>query len=296
MGVSRRRNTCTDMRQAQTRDQLWAVVRNWRRAGQRIALVPTMGNLHDGHLALVEAARGQADRVITSIFVNPTQFGEGEDFDRYPRTLEHDQRLLEAAQCDLVFTPSQQTVYPSGLEDTTRIRATPSLANMLEGATRPGHFDGVVTVVARLFNLVGPDLAVFGEKDYQQLLVIRRMVEDLGYPLQIASVATVRGPRGLALSSRNRYLDEVQRTAAEQLNKVLSAAVERMLAAPADRVVLEQEAGERLEQEGLRVDYFTVRRAQDLAEPGEDDRDLRILAAVWCGRTRLIDNQACAPS
>jgi pantoate--beta-alanine ligase len=294
--VSRRRNTSTDMRQAQTREQLWAVVRNWRRVGQKIALVPTMGNLHDGHLALVASARGHADRVITSIFVNPTQFGEGEDFELYPRTLEQDQRLLEAAHCDLVFTPNQQTVYPGGLEDTTRILAAPSLANQLEGAARPGHFDGVVTVVARLFNLVGPDLAVFGEKDYQQLLVIRRMVEDLGYPVQIASVPTVRSPRGLALSSRNRYLDDVQRTAAEQLNKVLDAAVDRMLAAPEDRLALEQEAREHLEREGLRVDYLTVRRAQDLAEPGEDDRDLRIMAAVWCGRARLIDNLPCTLS
>jgi len=281
------------MRQVQTREQLWAVVRNWRRAGQKIALVPTMGNLHQGHLALVAAGREQADRVITSIYVNPTQFGEGEDFGRYPRTLDDDLRQLEAAHCDLVFTPSDRVMYPRGPDDSTRVLATPALANKLEGASRPGHFDGVVTVVARLFNLVGPDLAVFGEKDWQQLLVIRRMVEDLAYPLQILTVATVRGPGGLALSSRNRYLDETQRTAAEQLNAVLRWAAERVAAAPGEHGAIEREARGRLEQQGLRVDYLTVLRAADLVEPEPGDRDLRVLAAVWSGSTRLIDNHVC---
>jgi len=281
------------MRQVQTREQLWAVVRNWRRAGLKIALVPTMGNLHQGHLALVAAGRDQADRVITSIYVNPTQFGEGEDFGRYPRTLDDDLRQLEAAHCDLAFTPSDRVMYPRGPDDSTRVLAAPSLANILEGASRPGHFDGVVTVVARLFNLVGPDLAVFGEKDWQQLLVIRRMVEDLAYPLQIIPVATVRGAGGLALSSRNRYLDETQRTAAEQLNAVLRWAAERAAAAPEERTAIEREARGRLEQRGLRVDYLTVRRAANLLEPEPGDRDLRVLAAVRSGSTRLIDNQAC---
>jgi len=281
------------MRQAQTRDQLWAVVRNWRRAGLKIALVPTMGNLHEGHLALVAAAREQADRVITSIYVNPAQFGASEDFTRYPRTLDEDQQQLEAARCDLVFVPADRTIYPRGLGDSTRLQAAPSLANILEGASRPGHFDGVVTVVARLFNLVGPDLAVFGEKDWQQLQVVRRMVEDLGYPLQIVPVATVRGPRGLALSSRNRYLDEAQRAAAEHLNAVLQGVAQRVGAAPGERLAAEQEARDRLEQHGLRVDYVAVRRAEDLAEPEARDRDLRVLAAVWSGATRLIDNRAC---
>jgi len=281
------------MRQAQTRDQLWAVVRNWRRTGLKIALVPTMGNLHEGHLALVAAAREQADRVIASIYVNPAQFGEGEDFARYPRTLDEDLQQLAAEHCDLVFVPTDRTMYPRGLTDSTRLCAAPSLANILEGASRPGHFDGVVTVVARLFNLVGPDLAVFGEKDWQQLQVVRRMAEDLGYPLQIVPVATVRGSRGLALSSRNRYLDEPQRAAAEHLNVVLEDVAQRVGAAPAERLAAEQEACDRLEHHGLRVDYVAVRRAEDLAEPEARDRDLRVLAAVWCGATRLIDNRAC---
>jgi pantoate--beta-alanine ligase len=281
------------MRQAQTRDQLWAAVRHWRRAGSRIALVPTMGNLHDGHLALVAAAREHADRVITSIYVNPAQFGAGEDFERYPRTLDQDRRQLEAARCDLVFTPGDETVYPRGLGDSTRLKAAPSLANILEGASRPGHFDGVVTVVARLFNLVGPDVAVFGEKDYQQLLVIRRMVEDLGYPLRIVPVATVRSPRGLAMSSRNRYLDNDRLGAAEQLHSQLSAAVRRLAEAPADWPAVEQETRRGLEQTGLRVDYVAIRRAEDLAEPDGKDPHVRVLAAVWCGPTRLIDNLAC---
>jgi pantoate--beta-alanine ligase len=283
------------MRQSQTREQLWAEIRNWRRARFRIALVPTMGNLHDGHLALVAAAHEHADRVVTSIYVNPTQFDDGEDFERYPRTLEEDQGLLEAAGCDLLFIPDDQTVYPYGLGDATRLTAAPSLANILEGACRPGHFDGVVTVVARLFSLVAPDVAVFGEKDYQQLLVIRRLVEDLGYPLQIVPVATVRGVRGLALSSRNRYLDDAQRAAAEQLNSVLSAAAGRVAVAPADWPAVEQEARELLEQRGLRVDYVAVRRAADLAAPEAGDRELRVLAAAWSGSTRLIDNHVCKP-
>jgi pantoate--beta-alanine ligase len=281
------------MRQAQTREQLWAVIRNWRRAGFRIALVPTMGNLHEGHLALVAEAREHADRVVTSIYVNPTQFGDGEDFERYPRTLEEDQVLLEAAGCDLLFIPDDQTVYPYGLSDATRLTAAPSLANMLEGACRPGHFDGVVTVVARLFSLVAPDVAVFGEKDYQQLLVIRRLAEDLGYPLEIVPVATVRGARGLALSSRNRYLDDAQRAVAEQLNSVLSATAGRVAVSPADWPAAEHEARELLEQGGLRVDYVAVRRASDLAAPEAGDRELRVLAAAWSGTTRLIDNHVC---
>jgi pantoate--beta-alanine ligase len=284
------------MRQAQTREQLWAVLRSWRRAGLSTALVPTMGNLHEGHLALVTAAREHADRVVTSIYVNPTQFGEGEDFDRYPRTLDADQRQLEAAFCDLVFTPTDQTMYPAGLSDSTRVCAAPSLANTLEGAHRPGHFDGVVTVVARLLNLVTPDVAVFGEKDYQQLLVIKRLVQDLGYPVRIVAVPTVRGPAGLALSSRNRYLDATQRAAANHLNVVLRAASRQVSDDPGRLPEIEQAARTKLEQVGLRVDYVAVRRALDLAKPSAADVDLRILAAVWSGATRLIDNRACRSS
>lgn len=289
-GDSLLKNTPTEMLRAQTREDLWAVLRPWRRDGQAVALVPTMGNLHEGHLALVDAARQYADRVVTSIYVNPTQFGEGEDFDRYPRTLDDDLRLLEAAGCDLVFHPDDETMYPNGLRDATRLLAAPSLANVLEGACRPGHFDGVVTVVARLFSLVGPDVAVFGEKDYQQLLVIRRLVDDLGYPMRIVAVPTVRGSGGLALSSRNRYLDAAGRTAAENLNRALRAAAEQIADSSEAFSAAESEARECLEGLGFRVDYVVVRRAGDLGVPSDRDRALRILAAVWIGGTRLIDN------
>jgi pantoate--beta-alanine ligase len=282
------------MQLARTREELWSFTRHWREEGLRLALVPTMGNLHEGHLALVRTARQQADRVVASIFVNPAQFGAGEDFHAYPRTLDADRRKLADAGCDLVFAPGDRTMYPGGLEDATRLLASPSLANPLEGEFRPGHFDGVVTVVARLFNLVGPDLAVFGEKDFQQLLVIRRLVEDLGYPLQVLSVPTVRGQGGLALSSRNAYLGEEQRTAAELLNVVLQEAAERAASGSAGRAAVEREARRRLEQAGFRVDYVALRRAADLTFPAAGDRDLRILAAAWCGPTRLIDNRPVA--
>jgi pantoate--beta-alanine ligase len=282
------------MQQARTREQLWAALQAWRLAGQSTALVPTMGNLHEGHLALVAAARRHADRVIASIYVNPAQFGAGEDFARYPRTLQADLQRLEAAHCDLAFLPDETAIYPHGLEGATRVRAAPALANILEGAFRPGHFDGVVTVVACLLNLTTPDLAVFGEKDFQQLLVIRRLVDDLGYPVRILPVATVREPGGLALSSRNQYLDSVERVAATALSAVLRDAAARvakgMAGGMADHRAVEREAEEQLRLKGLRVDYVAVRRSADLAEASPRERDLRVLAAAWCGRTRLIDN------
>jgi pantoate--beta-alanine ligase len=249
-----------------------------------------MGNLHQGHLALVEKARKIGGKVVTSIYVNPTQFGKGEDFGRYPRTLESDLEKLEAAGCDLVFTPDQSTMYPHGLDSAVMVLAPPDLASRLEGASRPGHFDGVTTVVARLFNLVMPDYAVFGEKDYQQLLVIRRMVEDLSYAIDVIAVATVREEGGLAMSSRNNYLEEEQRRAAGELNRVLRDLVDRIQDRAVDFESAEQRAADRLEQQGLRVEYVSVRRAADLARPRAEDRELRVLAAVWCGKTRLIDN------
>jgi pantoate--beta-alanine ligase len=278
------------MQIARTREELWSHTGTWRRGAERVALVPTMGNLHQGHLALVEAARRHADRVIASIFVNPTQFGDGEDFLAYPRTLDADQRRLEEAGCDLAFVPDAQTMYPVGLDDAVRLRAAPSLTDALEGEFRPGHFDGVVTVVARLFNLTTPDLAIFGEKDFQQLLVIRRMIEDLGYPIEILAVPTVRGQGGLALSSRNAYLDDEGRQLAGRLNGVLREAAERLASGKAGRETVEAEARVELQRAGLRVDYVAVRRESDLAVPGAGDRMLRILAAAWCGPTRLLDN------
>jgi pantoate--beta-alanine ligase len=285
-----RRNTSTEMLQAVDRGQVRSVVDDWRQQGLKIALVPTMGNLHEGHLALVKVARSEADRVVTSIYVNPTQFGAGEDYESYPKTLKADQAALEESGCDLLFVPDHATVYPLGFENAIRMVAPPDIASPLEGRSRPDHFDGVLTVVARLFNLVCPDLAVFGEKDYQQLLLVRRMVEDLSFGIRIIPVPTAREPNGLALSSRNHYLAAAQKEAAAHLSSVLSELVERINAEPASWEQAEKEAAARLQQLGLRVDYVAVRRAHDLAKPSVGAGELRVLAAVWCGQTRLIDN------
>ena len=280
------------MLQARNREQLWSALAPWRQAGQRIALVPTMGNLHAGHLALVEAARQHAERVVCSIYVNPAQFGEGEDFARYPRTPDDDLASLQGAGCDLAFLPDDATMYPNGLADASRITAPPSLAGQLEGAARPGHFDGVVTVVARLFKLCQPDLAAFGEKDYQQLLVVQRMAEDLGYPVRTLAVPTMRAADGLALSSRNRYLDDAQRTAAGVLSAVLDDTAARAAGGETPHRELERAATARLAGEGFRVDYVAVRRAADLQPGAPGEPGLRVLAAAWLGKTRLIDNRA----
>jgi pantoate--beta-alanine ligase len=278
------------MQQADNREKIRDFALRWRQEGLRTALVPTMGNLHDGHLALVEAARREAERVVCSIYVNPAQFGQGEDFQSYPRTLAADRQSLEQAGCDLLFVPDHRTMYPLGLENTVRLLASPDLAAQLEGASRPGHFDGVVTVVARLFNLVCPDVAVFGEKDYQQLLVIRRMVDDLGYGIRIVPVPTVREGSGLAMSSRNEYLEPSRRKAAGEISAVLLEAADRIRNEAAASDLVERDAAGKLERLGFRVDYVAVRRAEDLGKPRADDQRLRILAAAWCGQTRLIDN------
>ena len=277
------------MQQVSGREELWSVTRRWKREGRVTALVPTMGNLHAGHMALVEAAGKVADRIITSIYVNPAQFGAGEDFGRYPRTLQEDLEKLEAAGCDLVFTPGDTTMYPFPEGEAVVVAAARDLAGVLEGAHRPGHFNGVTTVVARLFNLVSPDIAVFGEKDYQQLLIIRRLVDDVGYPVRILPVATVREQGGLAMSSRNQYLDPVQRNAAVVLNHAL-----RETAAAWVNGVTLHEAEKCgiaiLEAAGFEVDYVAVRKAANLAVPAPGESGLRVLAAARLGQTRLIDN------
>jgi len=274
----------TSMLEVKTQQELRNCTRIWRQNGERIALVPTMGNLHAGHLALVRAAREQADRVVSSIYVNPTQFGAGEDIDRYPRTLEADRAVLAQTGCDLLFAPDVQTVYPFGFENAVMLGAAPDLASRLEGRFRPGHFDGVVTVVARLFNLVTPDVAVFGEKDYQQLLIIRRM------DIHIQAVPTVTENSGLALSSRNSYLDSEQLKQAQCLQAVLRDTVAHASQAGVVLSKLEDLAKSQLEQRQLDVEYVAIRRAKDLAVPAKYDQDLRLLAAVRCGKTRLIDN------
>ncbi|KAB7628344.1 pantoate--beta-alanine ligase [Alkalilimnicola sp. S0819] len=267
------------------REQLAA----WRAAGERIALVPTMGNLHEGHLALVDEARRQAGRVVVSIFVNPLQFGEGEDFDGYPRTLETDCRQLEARGADLVFAPSVAEMYPDGARPLTRVTVA-GISEGLCGGSRLGHFDGVATVVSKLFNIVQPDLAVFGKKDYQQLQVIRRMVRDLNMPLCIIGLDTVREPDGLAMSSRNGYLSPAERDRASALNRILAEAVARIRAGERDWMALESWGRQALNEAGFETDYFEVRRREDLARAQEDDRELIVLAAAWLGRARLIDN------
>lgn len=268
---------------------LRAQVNAWRRAGEGpMAFVPTMGNLHQGHLELVQQARARAARTLVSLFVNPLQFGPSEDFQRYPRTPEVDQALLREAGVDLLFAPRPGELYPHGLEVQTRVEV-PGLSDLLCGASRPGHFVGVATVVCKLFNIVQPDLALFGEKDFQQLLVIRRMVADLCMPVEILGIPTVREADGLAMSSRNGYLEPDERARAPRL----FAALERAAAGlregqPVTQV--ERTAWTDLEAAGLRPDYVSVRRADDLAPPGVDDRDLVILVAAYLGRARLIDN------
>lgn len=272
-------------------DNLREQITAWRRQGARIGFVPTMGNLHAGHLRLIEVARTHCDRVVASIFVNPLQFGPNEDFAAYPRTPDADANALESAQTDLLFTPSVATMYPRPLEVLTRV-AVPRLGDELEGAHRPGHFDGVTTVVARLFNLVQPDVAVFGEKDYQQLVIIRRMVEDLGWPIGIVAVPTVREADGLALSSRNGYLTAEERQRAPLLAQAIAALAGQLEAGQRAYAELERATAERLAAAGFRPDYISI-RSRDLLPPTAADKELIVLAAAWLGpRARLIDNRA----
>ena len=262
-----------------------------RDRGDRIALVPTMGNLHAGHLALVAAARAESDLVVATVFVNPLQFGPGEDYDSYPRTLEADRDALAAAGARLLFAPPVEEMYPGGAALATRV-AVSGLSEELCGASRPGHFDGVTTVVAKLFNLVQPDLAVFGRKDLQQLTLVRRMARDLSFPVRVLGIDTVRATDGLALSSRNGYLDETERGRAPELQRRLRDVAAALDAGERDFDALEAGAREALAAAGLEPDYVAVRRARDLAPPGAGDDAFFVLGAARLGRTRLIDNAA----
>lgn len=263
----------------------------WRRDGLRIGLVPTMGNLHEGHLALVRAASAEADRVVTSIFVNPLQFAPGEDFDAYPRTLDEDLDRLSAADCALVFVPTEATMYPNGRQLATRVEV-PGLSDILCGTLRPGHFSGVATVVARLFNLVQPEIAVFGAKDFQQLAIIRRMVEDLHFRVRIVAVPTRREADGLAMSSRNSYLTAAERRRAPAIYQALAEAARALAGGRRDFVALQQAGMENMRSAGLEPEYFEIRRPQGLEPPAPTDRSLVVLAAARLGRARLIDNLA----
>ena len=264
-------------------------VRAWRSEGRRVAFVPTMGNLHPGHVSLIEAARHHGERFVASIFVNPMQFGPNEDFAHYPRTPREDEHMLAAAGCNLMFTPEVAEIYPHGAERATRVEV-PGLSRILEGEFRPGHLEGVSTVVAKLFHIVDPDVAVFGEKDFQQLTVIRRMVDELCMPVEIVGAPTVRDADGLAMSSRNQYLTAAERTLAPRIYATLQAAAKRLRGGDGDLAGIERSGFRELESAGFRPDYFSVRQATDLSAPAAGARELVVLTAARLGRARLIDN------
>ncbi len=263
-------------------------VRGWRAQGQRVAFVPTMGNLHAGHMSLIEAARQHGERFVASIFVNPMQFGPNEDYAHYPRTPREDERMLAAAGCDLMFMPDVQEIYPNGPENAARVEV-PVLSQILDGEFRPGHFQGVATVVTKLLNIVEPDAAVFGEKDFQQLTVIRRMVADLCMPMRIIGASTVREPDGLAMSSRNQYLTGAEREVAPTIHRQLQQARAQLLGGIAHRDV-ETEGLAALTAAGFRPDYFVVRDPRDLQPAMPGSGELVVLVAARLGKARLIDN------
>ncbi|HIA3420740.1 TPA: pantoate--beta-alanine ligase [Escherichia coli] len=265
-------------------------IRRLRMEGKRVALVPTMGNLHDGHMKLVDEAKARADVVVVSIFVNPMQFDRPEDLARYPRTLQEDCEKLNKRKVDLVFAPSVKEIYPNGTETHTYVDV-PGLSTMLEGASRPGHFRGVSTIVSKLFNLVQPDIACFGEKDFQQLALIRKMVADMGFDIEIVGVPIMRAKDGLALSSRNDYLTAEQRKIAPGLYKVLSSIADKLQAGERDLDEIIAIAGQELNEKGFRSDDIQIRDADTLLEIAENSKRAVILVAAWLGDARLIDNK-----
>lgn len=265
-------------------------IRRLRMEGKRVALVPTMGNLHDGHMKLVDEAKARADVVVVSIFVNPMQFDRSEDLARYPRTLQEDCEKLNKRKVDLVFAPSVKEIYPNGTETHTYVDV-PGLSTMLEGASRPGHFRGVSTIVSKLFNLVQPDIACFGEKDFQQLALIRKMVADMGFDIEIIGVPIMRAKDGLALSSRNGYLTAEQRKIAPALYKVLSSIADKLQAGERDLDEIIAIAGQELNEKGFRADDIQIRDADTLLEVSENSKRAVILVAAWLGDARLIDNK-----
>ncbi|HGX6789197.1 TPA: pantoate--beta-alanine ligase [Shigella boydii] len=265
-------------------------IRRLRMEGKRVALVPTMGNLHDGHMKLVDEAKARADVVVVSIFVNPMQFDRPEDLARYPRTLQEDCEKLNKRKVDLVFAPSVKEIYPNGTETHTYVDV-PGLSTMLEGASRPGHFRGVSTIVSKLFNLVQPDIACFGEKDFQQLALIRKMVADMGFDIEIVGVPIMRTKDGLALSSRNGYLTAEQRKIAPGLYKVLSSIADKLQAGERDLDEIIAIAGQELNEKGFRADDIQIRDADTLLEVSETSKRAVILVAAWLGDARLIDNK-----
>jgi len=264
-------------------------VARWHEAKERVVFVPTMGNLHAGHVSLIEAAREHGQRFVASIFVNPMQFGPNEDFAHYPRTPTNDAQMLEAAGCDLMFMPEVGEIYPNGAAQATRVEV-PFVSDILCGEFRPGHFEGVATIVAKLFHIVDPDVAIFGEKDFQQLTVIRRMVADLCLRVEIVGAPTVREPDGLAMSSRNQYLDPAQRQTAPTIYRQLLQAVAALKAGVRDFARIETAGIAALNDAGFRTDYFNVRDARTLGPAQPDTREFVVLTAARLGKARLIDN------
>lgn len=277
------------MQDVNTAEALREVMSEWRHSGDHIALVPTMGNLHAGHTSLIELAREHAERVVVSVFVNPTQFADDEDYEDYPRTLDRDKLQLKLAKADLLFAPDVDTMYPFGIDSATSI-TVPKLTAEFCGSIRPGHFDGVTSVVSRLFSLVSPDVAVFGQKDFQQQLVIRRMTEDLSLPIRIVTGPTVRDEDGLAMSSRNQYLSEDERAVAPVLYQTLQNIVEAVEGGNRDYEKLEKKAASDLEAAGFLPEYVSIRRAANLDVPNREKDKLVVLAAARLGAARLIDN------
>lgn len=277
------------MQTVQDAPSLRATIRGWRSKGQTVGFVPTMGNLHAGHQSLIKLARARTERVVASVFVNPTQFGPNEDFERYPRTLVQDQAALADDGCDLLFAPEIATLYPFGPEHSVSLRV-PRITETLEGAHRPGHFDGMATVVCKLFNLVQPDVAVFGQKDFQQLKVIERLVRDLSLPVKVMAAPILRADDGLALSSRNQYLSVAERARAPVIYDTLQK-MRELAARGHPWQALEQTASARLVRAGFAPDYAVIRRAEDLGEPQDGETGgLIALIAARLGKTRLIDN------
>ncbi|EKL2505775.1 pantoate--beta-alanine ligase [Salmonella enterica subsp. enterica serovar Kentucky] len=266
-------------------------IRRLRQEGKRVALVPTMGNLHDGHMKLVDEAKARADVVIVSIFVNPMQFDRPDDLVRYPRTLQEDCEKLNKRKVDYVFAPAVEEIYPQGLEGQTYVD-DPGLSTMLEGASRPGHFRGVSTIVSKLFNLIQPDIACFGEKDFQQLALIRKMVADMSYDIEIVGVPIIRAKDGLALSSRNSYLTAEQRKIAPGLHNVMNSIAEKLIAGNRELQEVIAIAEQELNDKGFRADDIQIRDADTLQELTETSKRAVILAAAWLGQARLIDNQS----
>ena len=277
------------MEQATSVTELRQYVRHWKDHRQSIAFIPTMGNLHAGHLSLIEKGQSLCDRSICSIFVNPMQFGPNEDWDHYPRTLERDTALLEEIGCDLVYLPTASELYPEGLDRISQVEVT-DLTDRYEGAHRPGHFTGVATVVLKLFNIVEPDVSVFGKKDYQQYRVIRKMVEDFNIDVRIVGQETTRDASGLAISSRNQYLDAEQTELATLIYRTLQQTAQQIERGDRDFARIERQAIETLDGASFKTDYFVVCNAETLTPASAEDRDLVVLVTAALGATRLLDN------